>query len=299
MQQRSREEEEELREDATMTADSSEQFDSPVLESTLVTGEERREEGEEEGALCRPSKRHALGVLVLLATVAIWVLSGELIQFIYDSVDFDQPFFLTYYSTALFSVYLTGFLFMPSWKCSSRQEKSFPEAVATLLGLQQHKEKLSPRQPQSPAPTPAEGEETFGTRRQVKGRGEREGSNVQEPYHAQPWVEEEQLGEATAMPPPEREAEAEVKEEAPKEKASAWETAKVAVLFCPVWFLANWSYNLSLSHTSVASSTILASSSGLWTLVLAAVIGAEKCATHSSAALRASSLASISLYLCP
>lgn len=45
-------------------------------------------------------------------------------------------------------------------------------------------------------------------------------------------------------------------------------TFKVATQFCPLWFLANYFYNFSLNLTSVSSSTILSSTSGLITLVL-------------------------------
>lgn len=40
------------------------------------------------------------------------------------------------------------------------------------------------------------------------------------------------------------------------------ETARLAGLFCILWFIANWTLNASLDYTSVASSTILASMSG-------------------------------------
>lgn len=40
------------------------------------------------------------------------------------------------------------------------------------------------------------------------------------------------------------------------------QTAKLASVFCLIWFAANWSVNASLEFTSVASSTILSSTSG-------------------------------------
>lgn len=42
------------------------------------------------------------------------------------------------------------------------------------------------------------------------------------------------------------------------------ETAKLASVFCIFWFIANWSVNLSLDFTSVASATILSSTSGAY-----------------------------------
>ncbi|KAG9103270.1 hypothetical protein FRC06_011561 [Ceratobasidium sp. 370] len=46
------------------------------------------------------------------------------------------------------------------------------------------------------------------------------------------------------------------------------ETAKLAAIFCLFWFLANWTVNASLEFTSVASTTILASMSGFFTLLI-------------------------------
>jgi solute carrier family 35 protein F5 len=41
-----------------------------------------------------------------------------------------------------------------------------------------------------------------------------------------------------------------------------WQIARTSLIFCPIWFAANYSYNKSLSLTSVSSNTILSSTSG-------------------------------------
>jgi len=46
----------------------------------------------------------------------MWVGSSELIQIIFDDRNFARPFFLTYFSTSLFCIYLLGFLFLSSWR---------------------------------------------------------------------------------------------------------------------------------------------------------------------------------------
>ncbi|KAH9985406.1 hypothetical protein BJV74DRAFT_878665 [Russula compacta] len=46
------------------------------------------------------------------------------------------------------------------------------------------------------------------------------------------------------------------------------ETAHLASVFCFLWFLANWSLNLCLGLTSVASATILSGMSGFFTLII-------------------------------
>ncbi|KAG8886187.1 hypothetical protein FRB97_007225 [Tulasnella sp. 331] len=53
------------------------------------------------------------------------------------------------------------------------------------------------------------------------------------------------------------------------------ETARLASIFCFFWFIANWSVNASLDFTSVASSTILSSMSGFFTLGVGRLLGVE------------------------
>ncbi|KAK0208375.1 hypothetical protein DFS33DRAFT_1303029 [Desarmillaria ectypa] len=53
------------------------------------------------------------------------------------------------------------------------------------------------------------------------------------------------------------------------------ETAKLASLFCSLWFIANWAVNASLDYTSVASATILSSMSGFFTLGIGRMFNVE------------------------
>jgi len=53
------------------------------------------------------------------------------------------------------------------------------------------------------------------------------------------------------------------------------EIAQLSFTFCILWFAANWATNASLAYTSVASSTILASMSGFFTLAIGAALKTE------------------------
>ncbi|KAL3647643.1 hypothetical protein CASFOL_008611 [Castilleja foliolosa] len=61
-----------------------------------------------------------------------------------------------------------------------------------------------------------------------------------------------------------------------KGRWTRWRVAKVSLLICPVWFLAQLTFNLSLKYTSVTSNTILSSSSSLFTFLVALVFLGEK-----------------------
>mmetsp|Transcript_4435 Transcript_4435/g.13559 ORF Transcript_4435/g.13559 Transcript_4435/m.13559 type:complete len:372 (-) Transcript_4435:256-1371(-) len=50
----------------------------------------------------------------------------------------------------------------------------------------------------------------------------------------------------------------------------------VALVLSPLWMFANVTYNASLSATSITSSTILSSTSALWTLGIAVTVGVER-----------------------
>ncbi|KAF9229409.1 hypothetical protein BS17DRAFT_771414 [Gyrodon lividus] len=53
------------------------------------------------------------------------------------------------------------------------------------------------------------------------------------------------------------------------------ETAKLAFYFCFLWFIANWALNAALAYTSVASATVLSSTSGIFTLAVGRIFRVE------------------------
>ncbi|KAJ5468928.1 hypothetical protein N7475_006680 [Penicillium sp. IBT 31633x] len=65
-------------------------------------------------------------------------------------------------------------------------------------------------------------------------------------------------------------------EDASNGKLGLKATAKLSVQFCLLWFIANYFAMGCLQFTSVGSTTILTSTSGVWTLVFGALIRVEK-----------------------
>ena len=68
------------------------------------------------------------------------------------------------------------------------------------------------------------------------------------------------------------------------------ETAKLAFVFSFLWFIANWSSNAALAHTTVASVTILSSMSSFTTLGLSWLFGLELMSTRKVLAVTTSFL---------
>ncbi|KAF7784410.1 hypothetical protein Agabi119p4_575 [Agaricus bisporus var. burnettii] len=54
------------------------------------------------------------------------------------------------------------------------------------------------------------------------------------------------------------------------------QTANVAFVFCWLWFIANWAVNAAISYTTIASSTIVTSTSGFFTLGIGQIFGVER-----------------------
>uniref|UniRef100_A0A3B4FZ90 Solute carrier family 35 member F5 n=1 Tax=Pundamilia nyererei TaxID=303518 RepID=A0A3B4FZ90_9CICH len=76
-------------------------------------------------------------------------------------------------------------------------------------------------------------------------------------------------------------------------KLTITDVAKISFFFCFVWFLANLSYQEALSDTQVAIVNILSSTSGLFTLILAAIFPSNSSDRRITRRVRKSSLWSL------
>jgi solute carrier family 35 protein F5 len=93
------------------------------------------------------TRRWLLGLVLLLGVIVIWVLSSTFMQYIFLDQNFAHPFFLTYISTSLFTIYLVGFVFCKSWRSGpktsewiieeepQRPEHATPSVMATVAIL--------------------------------------------------------------------------------------------------------------------------------------------------------------------
>jgi solute carrier family 35 protein F5 len=158
-----------------------------------------------------------LGLITLV--VFIWVAAGELIQQI-EVAEHVGPFFLTYFSAALFALWLPVVLCRGLAGCGR--------------GRAQRYELL----PQGEAGGGGEADDGGATAEGAAGDGAAVGLPLAR-------------GGFRAM-------------------------LRLGLLFGPLWFAANWSYNTSLELTSVASVTILSATSSSWCLLGAFVVGTEQ-----------------------
>lgn len=158
--------------------------------------------------------RYGLGVALIVMVAIIWVGASLWIQRIFGDLDYNKPYFLTYFNTTGFSLWNFGFC-LQSWKSVPWDNKEEEEEVIA--------------------------DDCPNSRR--------------EEVHPIPTEETELTGEPSSNIP-----------------YSRREILRCALIFCPLWFAANALFNASLSTTSVASNTILSSTSCIWALFLSKLL---------------------------
>eukprot|EP01063_Lacrimia_lanifica_P012008 TRINITY_DN1864_c0_g1_i1.p1 TRINITY_DN1864_c0_g1~~TRINITY_DN1864_c0_g1_i1.p1 ORF type:complete len:482 (+),score=153.10 TRINITY_DN1864_c0_g1_i1:46-1491(+) len=162
---------------------------------------------------------YALGLVLLVCVALIWVGASQLIQAIFKDMNFNHPFFLTYFNTCGFALWFGGALWKKEWRRFLPPCCCCGPASDELEGYD------------VVACPPSDGSEAEG----------------------QP------AGTACAAAP------------------VTWRTyASCAAKFTPMWMLANYAFNLSLTYASVASNSILSNTSSLWTMLICVCVYGEK-----------------------
>ncbi|XP_031279606.1 uncharacterized vacuolar membrane protein YML018C-like isoform X1 [Pistacia vera] len=188
------------------------------------------------------SWRYRAGLFLIAAVVIIWVTSAEVTQGIFT--DYKQPFAVTYLGASLMVVYLP-IAFIKDWLCNflkRRSSKSGKDA-----------ESLNGSSAALDSPL---GHKIFEM--ELQGTYTRKDSEVDLSSH------EEGLPLVSKL-----------KDDSHKELTTK-EVAKFGFYIAPIWFLTEYLSNAALARTSVASTTVLSSTSGLFTLFIGAFLGEDK-----------------------
>ncbi|KAF9377554.1 hypothetical protein CPB97_010094 [Podila verticillata] len=190
--------------------------------------------------------RYTIGILALLSVVCIWVSSSFLMNNIFGSQKYRKPFFVTYVNTASFSLYLIA-----------------PLCRQVLRNIGWSKEKSTTRQL---------------PRLRSYGSTEQGGSLASQ---LSPLLSSTNATSPPIMGPPQDTSleQGFAEEDSLDRPLTHREIAELSFAFCILWFAANWATNASLAYTTVASSTILASLSGFFTLAIGAFLKTESFST--------------------
>ncbi|KAL8501770.1 hypothetical protein ACS0TY_021043 [Phlomoides rotata] len=190
--------------------------------------------------------RYKAGLILIAAVVIIWVTSAEVTQGIFT--DYKQPFAVTYLGASLMVIYLP-IAFIKDRICNILKRRSSKKGQAIsddVLG----------------SPLKYIGANSIfeiEIQGQLNRKDSEEGLSKHE-EEGKPLVSKQ--GDDSRSIRPEKEA-------------TAKEIATYGFYIAPLWFITEYLSNAALARTSVASTTVLSSTSGLFTLFIGAFLGQD------------------------
>uniref|UniRef100_A0A8C6M4H0 Solute carrier family 35 member F5 n=1 Tax=Nothobranchius furzeri TaxID=105023 RepID=A0A8C6M4H0_NOTFU len=216
-------------------------------------------------------RRMVLGVVILLLVDVIWVASSELTSYIFKRQEYNKPFFSTFTKTSMFVLYLLGFLLWRPWRqqCTGtlkhRHSAFFADAEAYFAPCTNDNTVNNCLSEPLYVPVKFQDVPTDFSDSAKKQRVRF--SNIME-VRQLPSTQALEAKLSRMSYPAAKDHEATLRTVG---KLTITDVAKISFFFCFVWFLANLSYQEALSDTQVAVVNILSSTSGLFTLILAAI----------------------------
>uniref|UniRef100_A0A5B6ZLK3 Uncharacterized protein n=1 Tax=Davidia involucrata TaxID=16924 RepID=A0A5B6ZLK3_DAVIN len=194
--------------------------------------------------------RYKAGLFLIAAVVIIWVTSAEVTQGIFT--DYKQPFAVTYLGASLLVVYLP-IAFIKDWICnllkkhSSRSGKNAAVDNESSAGLNSPLKYIG-------------GQKIF----EMELQGTLNRKDSEEDFSAQ------EEGKPLVL---KRKDDPDVLKQ--DKELTTKEIATYGFYIAPIWFITEYLSNAALARTSVASTTVLSSTSGLFTLFIGAFLGQD------------------------
>ncbi|CAI0438573.1 unnamed protein product [Linum tenue] len=198
--------------------------------------------------------RYRAGLGLIGTVVFIWVASAEITQSIFEK--YEQPFALTYLGVSLMLLHLP-IAFLKDWLCSlfggTKEEIQNPNITSSSVVevVDRHDESH-----QYSSETNRTTRSCHLTNKDLSEREEgrpliynKEVVNKHGDHHHLHYKLNPQLGSR--------------------------EIAKSSLYLAPIWFLSEYLSNSALAYTSVASTTVISSTSGLFTLAFGALLGQD------------------------
>ncbi|KAL9131827.1 MAG: hypothetical protein Q9217_000354 [Psora testacea] len=189
----------------------------------------------------RKVARHTVGILLLLVTVVLWTASNFLASTIFADDTYSKPYFVTYVNSSFFAIFLVFVAGRRLWVSGGSLRGVFKDQTPSTV--------YKPLTDDEEQPLAKPDGEDIGTSSRS--------------HQSRLLVDDSMAGSGSA-------------EDAATDRLNIRETAWLSFEFCLLWFLANYFVAACLEYTTVASSTILASTSSIWTLVFGALLSVEK-----------------------
>ncbi|GLU01286.1 hypothetical protein SLE2022_185980 [Rubroshorea leprosula] len=190
--------------------------------------------------------KYKAGLFLIATVVVIWVASAEVTQGIFT--DYKQPFAVTYLGASLLVVYLP-IAFLKDWLCNFLRRQS-PTSGKDVESVDESSIGLN-----SPLRQKI-------IEMELQGTLTKKDSGVDFSPHS----------EEAALISGNREEVLSLKQ---GKELTTRETATLGFYIAPIWFITEYLANAALARTSVASTTVLSSTSGLFTLFIGAFLGQD------------------------
>ena len=204
--------------------------------------------------------RYALGIVLILMVALLWTGSSLWIQHIYGDLNYNKPYFLTYFTTLGFSLWNIFYLFNKKWrKLFLDYWHTRNRLVNDSLSCSKKTIDASSKRIEHISSSPIVNR---------KSTCPRSSYTVSIPCSA---VEEEHVERQDLI------------SELPMIKEESYTLLQVfcaVAIFCPLRFLANSLFNASLAITNVSTTTIISSSSSIWTFLLSLAMLKQKARIH-------------------
>ncbi|CAO2839892.1 unnamed protein product [Amaranthus hypochondriacus] len=198
-----------------------------------------------------------VGLIYIVAVAAIWIAASYVVQSVVD--DGISPFLITYICNSLFIIYIPlveASRFLESYTgkfCFWRKKEDIG-----LEELGQSEEVILLEKNELDEPTSSLHSHIY-TDQEGTHRNSMEIDS--EPDFIAYGVEHECLDRVRVSEDPDKQQDS-------KGRWTRTRVARISLLVCPFWFLAQLTFNLSLKYTTVTSNTILSTSSSLFTFLL-------------------------------
>ncbi|KAF1986484.1 hypothetical protein K402DRAFT_393546 [Aulographum hederae CBS 113979] len=194
--------------------------------------------------------RHYLGILLLLCTVILWTASNFLASTIFADNTYSKPYFITYVNSSFFVGPLVVILGMRWMRGEIKFEWLWRRGGGGARGryerLEGDEEEAQDGSERGVGAAKVDEEEEGHIREDIAGIGEEQiHSSLDDPTTT------------TSQPSP-----------SSTDKLSLAATCRLSLHFCLIWFVANYFTAACLHYTTVASSTILTSTSSIFTLLI-------------------------------
>ncbi|KAF2734503.1 hypothetical protein EJ04DRAFT_466608 [Polyplosphaeria fusca] len=201
--------------------------------------------------------RHTIGILLLLATVFLWTASNFLASTIFADDSYSKPYLVTYVNTAFFIIPLLPMFLKHAWDDRSNilTQKHTPVLVQVKDLLQRRVGRYKLLR-----------DHESSSSRSTSASPSSKHTHDDNDSPAAELLLGDSLGSSVELP------------SSPDDQAGLTirQTLKLSLEFCLLWFSANYFAAACLEYTTVASSTILASTSSIWTLLCGALMRVER-----------------------